>query len=101
MGGFIAAGALAFAALIAPEPPRARIVVPVTVNEVVSANQFRCSVELSLLIEVLNPPATHGEAIRAFAGKTVMVEVPLYDDLSRSVGERGVKARIVTTEVGR
>lgn len=94
MTAYLIAGSLAAAALMTPDQPRAVARIPVQVNEVLAADQFRASVELSLLIEVIDAPATHGEAIRRYAGKSVMVEVPLWDDLMRSVSAKGIRARV-------
>lgn len=94
MGGIITAGALAFAALMAPEPPRAMLRFPAHVNEVLSANQLRVSVEFSLLIEVIEPPSSHREAINRYAGKPAILEVPLWDDFGKSVGANGIRARV-------
>lgn len=94
MTSLIIGGSLAFAALIAPEPPRAVARFPVMVNDVRGRDELQVSVEFSLRVQVLNPPATHGEMIRMVGGKPVMLEVPLFDDLSRSVGDKGIMARV-------
>lgn len=95
MTAYIIAGSLCFAAaLMTPDQPRALARFPVQVNEVLAADQLRASVELSLLIEVIDAPATHGEAIKRYAGKSVLVEVPIFDDLMRSVSFKGIKARV-------
>ena len=94
MTAYLIAGSLAAAALMTPDQPRAVARIPVQVNEVLAADQFRASVELSLLIEVIDAPATHGEAIKRYAGRTVMVEVPIFDDLMRSVSSKGIRARV-------
>ncbi len=95
MSSLLISGSLAFAALIAPEPPRAHIVFPAHVNEVLSANQLRVSVEFSVLVEVIEPPSSHREAINRYAGKPAILEVPLWDDFGKSVGANGIRARVV------
>lgn len=81
------------AAFTAPEP-RAVAVIPVHVNDVEAADTLRVSVEFSFRVQLIEPPASHGEAIRAYGGRQVMLSVPLYDDLMRCVGERGIRARV-------
>ncbi|MCC7424808.1 MAG: hypothetical protein IT428_31440 [Planctomycetaceae bacterium] len=94
MTAFLITGSLAFAAVSTPEPPRAVARFPVHVNDVRGRDELQVSMEFSLRIHVLNPPATHGEMIRMVGGKPVMLEVPLFDDLSRSVGDKGLRARV-------
>lgn len=79
-----------------PKPQHASFRIPAHVNEVPAKDQLRVSVEFSVLIEVIDPPATHGEMIRMAAGKNVMLEVPLYDSVNRSIGDKGVRARVVS-----
>lgn len=91
----ITAGSLAAAALLAPpEQPRAALTFPAHVNDVVAADQLRVSVEFSVLIQVIDGPKTKGAMIRSVAGKPVMLEIPLYDDLSKSIGPNGIRARV-------
>lgn len=98
MTAFLITGSLAFAAVSTPEPPRAVARFPVHVNDVRGRDEIQVSVEFSLKVHVLNPPATHGEMIRMVGGKPVMLEVLLFDDLTRSIGPNGVRARVSTTE---
>lgn len=95
MSAFLIAGALGFAVFLAPEQPRALVRFPAHVNEVRGPDDIQVSVEFSVRVQVINAPATKLELIRMAAGKNVMLEVPLWDDLSKSVGERGVRARVV------
>ena len=94
MTAYLIAGSLAAAALMTLNQPRSLARFPVHVNDVLAADQFRASVELSLLIEVNDAPATHGESIKRYAGKSVLVEVPIFDDLMRSVSSKGIRARV-------